>query len=126
MKDLQSEATTVSDAVATRRSLRAFLPDTVDLNQVKEILTKSSRAPSGTNMQPWQVHLLSGHSLKRVSEKVLHAYDNDVPYSEEQSYYPDNFFEPYLARRRKVGWDLYGLLGIEKGEKDEGAASSEL
>ncbi len=119
MSSLEGKAGTVSEAVETRRSLRAFLPDDVPADVLQEIFLKAARAPSGTNMQPWNVHLLLGDSLNKVSESVLKAYDSDVPYDEESPYYPDKFFEPYLSRRRKVGWDLYGLLGIEKGDKEK-------
>ena len=114
---LKNPSDSVSDAVASRRSLRAFLPDVVSLDLLQDIMFKASRAPSGTNMQPWNVHLLTGESLRKVSNAVCEDYDNNVPYDEEQPYYPDTFFEPYLARRRKVGWDLYSLVGIEKGDK---------
>ncbi len=60
---------------------------------------------------------MTGDTLASVSGAVLTAYDNDEPYQAEEPYYPDKFFEPYLGRRRKVGWDLYTLLGIEKGDK---------
>ncbi len=114
---MEKKSESVTDAVVTRRSLRAFLPKPVSTDLVKQILTTASRAPSGTNMQPWNVHLLTGDSLRKVSDAVLEDFDSDVPYDEEQPYYPDKFFEPYLARRRKVGWDLYTLVGIEKGDK---------
>ena len=114
---MEKKSESVTDAVVTRRSLRAFLPKPVSTDLVKQILTTASRAPSGTNRQPWNVHLLTGDSLRKVSDAVLEDFDNDVPYDEEQPYYPDKFFEPYLARRRKVGWDLYTLVGIEKGDK---------
>jgi len=117
MSALIKQSETVTDAVVTRRSLRAFLPDPVSTELLRGILTTATRAPSGTNMQPWNVHLLTGDTLQKVSEAVLEDYDNNVPYDEEQPYYPDKFFEPYLGRRRKVGWDLYNLVGIEKGDK---------
>ena len=114
---LKNPSDSVSDAVASRRSLRAFLPDVVSLELLQDIMFKASRAPSSTKMQPWNVNLLTGESLRKVSNAVCEDYDNNVPYDEEQPYYPDTFFEPYLARRRKVGWDLYSLVGIEKGDK---------
>ena len=119
MSLMEKKSDTVTDAVVTRRSLRAFLPKPVSTDLVQQILTTASRAPSGTNMQPWNVHLLTGNSLRKVSDAVLEDFDNDVPYDEEQPYYPDKFFEPYLARRRKVGWDLYTLVGIGKGDKEK-------
>lgn len=112
-------AATVSDAVVTRRSLRAFTSQSVSQQVLEDIFTTAARAPSGTNMQPWRVRVLREQALRRVSDAVLADYDADVPYDDEVSYYPDKFFEPYLARRRKVGWDLYTLLGIAKGEKDK-------
>jgi len=117
MTALAGKAVNVSDAVASRRSLRAFLSDDVSTELLESIFSKASRAPSGTNVQPWNVHVLLGDSLAKVKESVCNAYDNDAPYDEEMPYYPDKWFEPYLARRRKVGWDLYGLLGIQKGDK---------
>ena len=117
--DLKTAARTVTDAVVTRRSLRAFTDQPVDEQVIKNILTTAARAPSGTNMQPWRVRVLTGESLKRVSDAVLKAYDADEPYDAEEPYYPDKFFEPYLSRRRKVGWDLYSLLDIQKGDKEK-------
>ena len=110
-------ASVVDDAISSRRSVRAFLDTPVPKEEIEEILKVSARAPSGTNMQPWKVYVATGDSLKELSEAVLAAF-NDGSYGPEQTYkyYPDKFFEPYLGRRRKVGWDLYGLLGIEKGD----------
>lgn len=114
---LNRPATTVSDAVVSRRSLRAFTAQAVDPQLIEDIFVRAARAPSGTNMQPWRVRVLRNDSLKAVSSAVLEAYDGDEPYDDEVSYYPDRFFEPYLSRRRKVGWDLYSLLDIQKGDK---------
>ncbi|MEM7258063.1 MAG: nitroreductase family protein [Pseudomonadota bacterium] len=116
---VKQPANSVTDAVVTRRSLRAFTSQPVEQQVLEDIFTRAARAPSGTNMQPWQVRVLVGQSLQRVSEAVLADYDADVPYDDEVAYYPDKFFEPYLSRRRKVGWDLYTLLGISKGDKDK-------
>lgn len=115
--DPTAASPSVTDAVLTRHSLRAFTDKPVSDSVLQEIFTHASRAPSGTNMQPWQVHLLTGKTLVQVSNSVLNAYDNDEPFEAEEPYYPDKFFEPYLTRRRKVGWDLYSLVGIEKGDK---------
>ena len=109
-------AAVVEAAIATRRSVRAFLPTPVPRALVERILDVAARAPSGTNMQPWRVHVLAGEAKERLSAAVLRAHAEGAPHGAEYKYYPDQFFEPYLARRRKVGWDLYGLLGIARGE----------
>jgi nitroreductase len=107
----------VDDAIASRRSVRAFLPTPVPRRTVEEILAVSSRAPSGTNMQPWKVHVVTGAAKDRLAAAVRSAFlDHRGGHEQEYKYYPDRFPEPYLTRRRKVGWDLYGLLGIEKGD----------
>jgi len=108
----------VDAVMACRHSVRAFLPAAVPHELIAEILAIARRAPSGTNLQPWRVHVLTGATRQRLSDAVCAAYDAQEPgHSAEYNYYPDEFFEPYLARRRRIGWGLYGLLGIEKGDK---------
>ena len=108
------------EAIVSRRSIRRFLPTPVSRQTVAEILDIAARAPSGTNMQPWQGHVLIGAPLRAVIDAVQAAFDQHEPgHTHEVQYYPDMFFEPYLSRRRKVGWDLYGTLGIGKGEKEK-------
>ena len=110
----------VDDAITTRRSVRAFLPTDVPHSEVEDILRAAARAPSGTNMQPWKVYVVRGKSKSRLSEAVLAAF-NDPDYEPKGAYkyYPDKFFEPYLTRRRTIGWNLYNRLGIERGEKEK-------
>ena len=106
------------EAIATRRSVRAFLPTPVDLATVDALLALASRAPSGTNIQPWKVRVVAGEVRDRLCAAILEALDRDgqAAHKREWNYYPVNWREPYLARRRKIGWDLYGLLGIKKGD----------
>ncbi|HEX8166724.1 MAG TPA: nitroreductase [Beijerinckiaceae bacterium] len=111
-----SPAAIVEAAVAGRRSVRAFLPAPVPQALVERILDVAARAPSGTNMQPWRVRVLAGAAKARLSAALLKAEAENAPHAAEYRYYPEQFFEPYLSRRRKVGWDLYGLLGIARGE----------
>ena len=109
--------TATDAALSGRTSVRAFLPTPVPMATVEEILDIAARAPSGTNMQPWRGHVLTGAARDRLCDAVCAAFDAETPgHAREVKYYPDAFFEPYLSRRRKVGWDLYGLLGIGKGE----------
>ena len=110
----------VAQAIATRRSVRAFRPDPIPQARIKALLELASRAPSGTNTQPWRVYVLTGQTLQRVIAAVLRAYDDpqrDALYVQEYAYYPRTWFSPYIERRRKVGWDLYTLLGIGRTDK---------
>lgn len=113
----------VIDVLKTRRSVRSFLPDEVARETLVEILAAASRAPSGTNMQPWRVYVLTGPAKDKLVHDVLemrrsepHREKPPTPYG-EYSYNPEPLFEPYLGRRRKVGWDLYQILGVAKGDK---------
>jgi nitroreductase len=107
----------VDHAITSRRSIRRFLPTAVPAATVEAILDAAARAPSGTNMQPWRGYVLAGAAKDGLVDAVQAAFDAVEPgHVHEVQYYPDNFFEPYLSRRRTVGWDLYGLLGIAKGE----------
>lgn len=112
-------AEAVAAAITSRRSIRAFLDTPVPRETVERILDIAARAPSGTNMQPWRAYALAGAPLKRLSEALVAEALAGEPVEAEYRYYPETFFEPYLSRRRKVGWDLYGLLGIARGEAEK-------
>ena len=107
----------VDDAITSRRSVRRFLPTPVPATTVEAILDVAARAPSGTNMQPWRGYALAGAAKDAVIDAVQAVFDAGEPgHMQEVQYYPDSFFEPYLSRRRAVGWSLYGKLGIGKGD----------
>jgi nitroreductase len=110
----------VDAAITTRRSLRAFLPTPVPRESIERILEVAARSPSGTNTQPWKVYVLTGGAKTELSRKVAAAYDDPAEratHSEEYAYYPTEWKSPFIDRRRKVGWDLYSLLGIAKTDK---------
>ena len=110
----------VDTAITTRRSLRAFLPTPVPRQTIEDILAVAARAPSGTNTQPWKVYVLTGHAKTELSRKIMAAHndpDERATHTEEYAYYPTEWKPPFIDRRRKVGWDLYGLLGIGKTDK---------
>ena len=110
----------VDAAITSRRSIRAFLPTPVPRETIEQILAVASRAPSGTNTQPWQVHVLTGAAQAELSRRIRAAFDDPEErsrHSEEYDYYPTEWVSPYIDRRRKVGWDLYSLLGIGKADK---------
>jgi nitroreductase len=116
----------VDAAITTRMSVRAFTNRAVPRATIEHILQVASRAPSGTNCQPWKVYVLQGASRDALVEKVCAAHDAmradpavAAQYTEEYDYYPQQWVSPYIDRRRENGWGLYGLLGIGKGDKDK-------
>ncbi len=114
----QQEA--VDAAITSRRSIRAFLDKPVERADIERILEVAARAPSGTNTQPWKVYVLTGQARERLSEAIL-AVNADPEqaraHTEEYAYYPREWVSPYVDRRRKVGWDLYSLLGLTRDNK---------
>lgn len=106
------------EAIRTRRSVRAFLPDPVARETVEAILDLAARAPSGSNIQPWQVVVVTGAALRELGAELSAMALAGEAGQQEYHYYPRAWREPYLARRRKVGWDLYGALGIVRGEAE--------
>lgn len=120
----QTEA--VDAAIRSRISARAFTQQPVARADIEAILEVASRAPSGTNCQPWRVYVLQGASRDTLVDKVCAAHDAmradpslAQTYREEYDYYPEKWVSPYIDRRRENGWGLYGLLGIGKGDKDK-------
>ncbi|MDA0225298.1 MAG: nitroreductase [Proteobacteria bacterium] len=110
----------VDEAITSRRSVRAYRPDPVPRETVAHILEVASRAPSGTNTQPWHVHVFTGDALSSLCDAVLDAFWNaPEKHESDRLHYMEAWRDPYLARRRKIGWDLYGLAGIGKGEHEK-------
>ena len=116
-----AETAAIDAAITTRQSMRAYLPALVSRETVADILRTASRAPSGTNTQPWQVHVLLGAARQRVSNRICAIFEDPTElakHTDEYDYYPKEWVSPYVDRRRKIGWDLYRLLDIAKGDKD--------
>lgn len=116
----------VDQAITSRMSVRAFLPEAVPRETLMQVLDVASRAPSGVNTQPWKVYVLQGATRDALVSKVCAAHDavradpsQAALYQEAYAYYPEKWVSPYIERRRENGWGLYGLLGIGKGDKDK-------
>jgi nitroreductase len=116
----------VDAAITSRMSARAFTQQAVPRELLEQILEVSSRAPSGTNTQPWKVYVLQGASRDSLVEKACAAHDAiranpalAADYQESYDYYPEKWVSPFIDRRRENGWSLYGLLDIGKGDKDK-------
>ena len=125
-QSVQSTQSVVDAAITSRRSVRAFTKQAVPRQTLEQILQVASRAPSGTNAQPWKVYVLQGASRDALVAKACAIHDAmltdpalQAQYTEDYDYYPPKWVSPYLERRRENGWGLYGLLGIGKGDKDK-------
>lgn len=123
---MNKTATLAEEAILSRMSVRAFTAQSVDRAVISKILEIASRAPSGTNTQPWKVYVLQGTRLKEICAQVCAAFDQAAinpdlaaAYQPDYDYYPKKWFSPYIDRRRENGWGLYGLLGIGKGDKEK-------
>ncbi len=110
-------------ALESRSAVRGYLDRPVSRQVIDTILTAAARAPSGNNSQPWRVHVLTGQAKDRLGDAILAARrdgaDDPAP---EYDYYPQGWPEPYRSRRRTNGWELYGLLGIGKGDRAKSRA----
>jgi nitroreductase len=109
----------VYDALSSRRSVRKFHPTPVPRATIERIIAAALRAPSGSNTQPWKVYAVAGEARERVVTHLLGAaakgWEHRTP---EYQYYPHPWIEPYLGRRRKVGFDLYKAAGIGKDDAE--------
>ena len=116
----------VDSAIEGRMSVRAFADQKVEHNVIESILKVASRAPSGTNCQPWRVYVLEGETRQRLVDQVCATHDavaSDpslaAQHVEAYDYYPTQWVSPYIDRRRECGFGLYGVLGIGKGDKEK-------
>ena len=105
----------VTEAVDSRKSIRAFLDKAVDDSLIKELLEKSSRAASGGNLQPWKIYVINDKTMNS-----FHKFQSEWTETETPAYaiYPENLKEPYKTSRYEVADDMYSLLGIEREDKE--------
>ena len=104
----------VSDAVASRKSIRRFLDKPVSDDLLRELLEKSKRAPSGGNLQPWRVFVINGETTPKFLNYLKTSEIKDKP---EYAVYPPDLKSPYRDSRFKVGEDMYALLHIPREDK---------
>ena len=109
----------VTEALRSRFSCRAFLDRPVSLSVIREILDEARKAPSGGNLQPWQVHVVAGKALTGLVEDIRRRFVA-APVGEGTEYdiYPPHLAEPYRTRRFKTGMDLYRALGIAREDTE--------
>jgi len=126
LETMRLNASVVDSVITSRRATRAFTQAPVSRQTITDLLQVASRAPSGSNTQPWKVYVLTGASRAALVDQVCAAHDairanpaKAIEYHEEYDYYPEKWISPYIDRRRENGWGLYGLLGIGKADRDK-------
>ncbi|MEQ8405081.1 MAG: nitroreductase [Oceanicaulis sp.] len=109
---------TVSEALKTRISTRAFLDTPVSKDEVEAILEEARWSASGGNVQPWKVVVVAGAARQRVIDAVKKKLETD-PFTNEAAFpvYPEKLWEPYRTRRYELGEDMYALLGVPREDK---------
>ena len=114
----ESSVLSVAQAVRSRKSVRAFLDQDVPRSLLEEVLTVAARAPSGGNLQPWRLRLLSGEAicaLKAVMRsRVREAPEGEAPF--EYEVYPKGLGEPYRTSRFDIGERLYASIGVARDD----------
>ena len=108
----------VKEAFISRRSVRRFLPDPIPKDKIKNILECSAFAPSGHNIQPWHVYVVEGKKKEAITKSILGSIEDGSAknFKQEFDYYPTEWFEPFVSRRRAVGFELYKLLNIGRDD----------
>lgn len=109
----------VSDALRKRKSVRAFTPQEVDKDLLKGILESAGHAPSGVNTQPWKVAVLMGEKKQQLQNKMEEAFRSGQRGKMDYQYYPLEWVDPYKARRKECGLQMYSALEISREDKDK-------
>ena len=109
----------VLEALQKRKSVRAFLDKQVEKDTIKTILENAKCAPSGVNMQPWTVCVVSGNKKKDIETKVIEAFESGNKAKMDYNYYPLQWDEPYKSRRKETGLLMYQTLGIGREDKEK-------
>lgn len=108
----------ITKIIKQRKSVRAFLDKEIPCNLLHEILEIARFSPSSTNTQPWEVCVVSKEKKKALDKKMLNAFKRGDKGEMDYKYYPDKFIKPMRDKQVALGKKMYGLLGIEKGDKE--------
>lgn len=112
-----STSETVSEALKTRITVRQFLDTPVPDEMLKDLLTKALRSPSGGNLQPWNIHVMTGEVLENFKKDAVEITLAGKTEEPTHPAYPSPLWEPQRSWRYKLGEDMYALLGIPRENK---------
>ncbi len=107
----------VIEALKQRKSVRAYLDKEVTKELIEQILESAKYAPSGVNMQPFDVVVVSGDTKTLIENEMISAFDNNQKESMDYQYYPQEWIEPYKSRRKETGLLMYETLEITREDK---------
>lgn len=107
----------VSEIVRTRRAVRSFSDRPVKKEQVESVLRVAANAPSGSNIQPWHVYVMSGAFLDKALVEIRDKLYTGKLETPEFPTYPEPLQEPYRTRRSECGERMYGALNIAREDK---------
>ena len=113
----QPETMSLADAIEQRRSVRGYLDKEVPQDTLESIFTLAQRAPSNCNIQPWKVYVASGQLKNSIRAKMVEQVMQGVPFNSDYDY-PDTFAGEYRKRQVDCAVELYGNMGIERGDKE--------
>ncbi|OYY71172.1 nitroreductase [Sphingomonas sp. 28-63-12] len=108
----------VTQAVAARRSVRGFLDTPVEPVLLERLAHQAARAPSGGNLQPWHIDILTGESLAQLKAIIAEKQAAGMMEAAAYDIYPRELTTPYKDRRFQVGMALYAAMGIERSDAD--------
>ncbi|MFA5216671.1 nitroreductase [Sulfuricurvum sp.] len=109
----------VFEALISRKSVRAFLNKAVEKEKIETILNTAKHSPSGVNIQPWLVYVVSGKTKSKIETKIIDAFENGEKANMDYAYYPMQWNEPYKCRRKETGLLMYQTLKIAKDDKEK-------
>ena len=109
----------IIDILKERKSVRSFLNKEVSKEQIELILNSAKLSPSGVNMQPYEVCVVSGNTKLNIENKMLKAFDDNNKEPMDYQYYPLEWKEPYSSRRKNMGLLMYATLGIKRQDKEQ-------
>jgi nitroreductase len=114
---LVDPAMNVSEAISTRKSVRAYLDTPVEHELILQILDVACHAPSGVNSQPWQVAVVTGDTKLQLQQQLEQSFRNGLKGQGDYGYYPTEWKSPYIERRKACGLALYSALHIDRKDK---------